>query len=120
MSIADLYRAVKLAKKRPKVIAVSSETWATLKKAGVIEMKAHHPFAMFKEAEKFPAMQGDIFIVVNPALDAEKKAFAMPMDAGEVRAEKQERRRGADRRKGPRRRAEDDKPKTSKELAARE
>ena len=107
MSIADLYRVIKIAKKRPKYIAVSTEMWATLKKADVIEMKTGHALGLFKEGEKFPVLQRDITIFINPALDAEKRAFCMPPDISEVRAEKQERRHSADRRKSPRRRAAD-------------
>ena len=114
MSIADLYRAIKLAKRRPKVVAVSSDTWASLKKAGVIEMKAGHSLGLFRDSEKFPVLQGDICVIVNPALDAEKKAFQMPPDGDAPSAARQhappppdkpERRKPSERRKAPRRRS---------------
>jgi hypothetical protein len=112
MSIADLYKAIKMAKKRPRAVAVSSETWSSLKKAGVIHMKAGHGLGVFHEREKLPVLQGDIVIIVNPALDIEKKHFFLSLDgegsapaaAKEAPAGKPERRHANDRRKGPRRR----------------
>ena len=113
MSMADLYRAIKVAKRKPKIVAVSSDTWASLKKAGVIEMKTGHGQGLFRDSEKFPVLQGDICVIINPALDAEKKAFLMPPDAdGYALAhtqappppDKPERRKPSERRKAPRRR----------------
>lgn len=114
MSLADLYKALKIAKKRPKVVLVSLETWNSLKKAGVIEMRTGHALQGFFESQKFPVLQKDICVVVNPALDEEKLPFLMPPDTAETSAAvtalakavvKEERRRTAvERRKGPRRR----------------
>lgn len=72
-SLAELYKAIKDAKERPKGIAVSTETWATLKKVGVIEMNPGYSWGLFKTSHKFPTFQGDISIVINPALDGETK-----------------------------------------------
>jgi hypothetical protein len=102
-TIVELYAAIKGAKKRPKGVAVSTDLYATLKKAGVIEMKTGFASGLFKTTDKFPAFQGDIFVVINPALDGEPKTFLMPADYAEVRVGAQERRRAADRRKTPRR-----------------
>jgi hypothetical protein len=109
MSLMDLYRAIKTARKKPKGIAVSTEMWNTLKKAGVLEMKSGYNWGLFKAGEKFPFFQGDISIIINPALDADKIPFLMPADShlGEIRSEHQERRKAPDRRKGPRRRKSD-------------
>ncbi len=107
MSLADLYRAIKTAKKRPRAIAVSTETWNSLKKAGVVEMVTGHSLVLFRKNDKFPVLQGDITILVNPALDIEKKAFVLPSETEEAAplpaVKAAERRRSADRRKGPRR-----------------
>lgn len=115
MSLADLYRLIKTAKKRPKYIAVSTEIWNSLRKAGVIEMKTSHGFAFFRDTDKFPMLQGDICVLVNPALDVEKLSFVMPLEVERVIAAatpaalpdevEEERRRPTDRRKGPRRKS---------------
>jgi hypothetical protein len=116
MSIADLYKAIKLAKRRPKAIAVSTDTWNSLKKAGVVEMKTGHSIPGFRDGDKFPVLMNDICIFINPALDAEKKSFLMPPDEGGTHVAhapshshappegKPERRKPSERRKGARRR----------------
>ena len=97
LSLADLYKAIKDSKERPKGIAVSTEMWNLLKKAGVIEMKTGFGWGLFKTSHKFPTFQGDISIVVNPSLDLEKKGFLVPDCPHHVEAPIKERRRATDR-----------------------
>jgi hypothetical protein len=81
-NLLELYRAIKFARPRPKCIAVSAEMWETLKKAGVIQMKTGHAWSLFKDSQRFPTIHGDIPVIVNPALDLEKKPFVLS-DTGE-------------------------------------
>jgi hypothetical protein len=105
-SLAELYKAIKIARKRPKGISVSSDMYVALRKAGVLEMKAGYGWGLFSTSEKFPVFQGDIFILINPALDGETKKFLLPVGLEEGRTGAQERRRAADRRRSPRRGSE--------------
>jgi hypothetical protein len=101
-TMAELYAALKHLKKKPKAIAVSTDMWATLKKAGVVEFAAC-PLPPFRASDKFPVFQGSIAIIVNPALDGQPKTFLLPGDMPEVRVGAQERRKPSDRRQKDRR-----------------
>jgi hypothetical protein len=65
-NLMELYKAIKTAKDKPKGIAVSTEMWALLKKAGVIEMKPGYGWGLFNPyfrdqcSDKFAHLNRDL------------------------------------------------------------
>lgn len=79
--IDELNAAITAAKKRPKGIAVSSDTWRALAERNLVKMKTGYAWGLFETHHKFPAYQENIYVFINPALDESGDNFLLPPDA---------------------------------------